>query len=747
MSEHRNCECCDPHDHRGQPQKVSPLPVGGAEETFRLSGMNCSEEVAAIERALKPIGGVLGVHASLVASSVTIYHDGSVQSAKLIEAINRSGVRVQTDETPSGGGRISLASCLVGTSGGFTGIGIALQWLGLKETLWPDVAFTIAIIAGGTLVFPKALRSLKTFSLDMNVLMTAAVVGAVAIGEHAEGAAVAFLFSLSELLESWSVGRARRAIQALMQLAPDTALVIRDGKIRQLPSKEVVVGETILVKSGQKVPLDGTVLTGSSTIDQAPITGESMPVEKNPGDAVYAGTINGEGSLAIQTTKAAGDSTLSRIIRMVEEAQQQKAPAQRFVDVFARYYTPAVMALALLIGLAPPLLFGAEWMDWIYRALVLLVIACPCALVISTPVSIVSGLTAMARRGVLIKGGAYLEALGSLRALAMDKTGTITEGKPRVLDVLPFEGAITEDVLRIAAAIDSHSTHPFAQAVVRRAEELKITFDSAQNYKAKTGRGAEATIAGHAYFVGNHRLAHELGVCSEKLETKLAEIEAEAKSVVVVGHRPHADCKGKILGLLTVGDAIRPNAAEAVRLLYDAGIRKVVMLSGDNTRTAKAIARQAGIDEAQGDLLPEQKIEQVRKLAANFGSVGMIGDGVNDAPALAAANVGIAMGAAGTDTAIETADIALMRDDLLMISEAIRLGRRTLGVIRFNIAFAVGVKAVFLVLAVLGQTSLWLAVLADTGATILVILNALRLLRRSPNIISASNSGSATFFS
>ena len=708
----------------------TPIPVGASEMTFRLQGMDCSEEVAAIERALKPISGVLGVRANLVASTVTVYHDGSARSAKLIEAINKSGVRVQMDETPSNGGRIPLASCLVGTSGLFAGIGIALQWLGLKETLWPDVAFTIAIIAGGALVFPKALRSLKTFSLDMNVLMTVAVIGAVAIGEHAEGAAVAFLFSLSELLESWSVGRARRAIQALMRLAPDTALVRRGSNFREVPAEEVAVGETILVKPGQKVPLDGTVLGGSSAIDQAPITGESMPVEKKPGDTVFAGTINGEGSLEIQTTKAAGDTTLARIIKMVEVAQQQKAPAQRFVDVFAKYYTPAVMIIALLVGLVPPLLFGVGWMDWIYRALVLLVIACPCALVISTPVSVISGLTAMARRGVLIKGGAYLEALGGLRVLAVDKTGTITEGKPRVFEVLPFDSAQAADVLRIAAAIDTHSTHPLAQAVVRHAEELTVAFDPAENYQAKIGRGAEATIAGHAYFVGNHRFAHELGVCSEKLETILAEIEADSKSVVVVGHRPHANCKGEVLGVLTIGDAVRPNAAEAVRLLHVFGIRKIIMLSGDNTRTANAIAKQAGIDEVQGDLLPEQKIEQIRKLAANFGSVGMIGDGVNDAPALAAANVGIAMGAAGTDTAIETADVALMRDDLLMVSEAIRLGRRTLGVIRFNIAFAVGIKAVFLVLALLGHTSLWLAVLADTGATILVIFNALRLLRQ-----------------
>jgi Cd2+/Zn2+-exporting ATPase len=680
---------------------------------------------------MKPFPGVLGVRANIVASTVTIYHDGNVNSADLVKAVNSSGVKVETGSAAKGGkGQIlSRTALLVMTSGIFTGIGILIQWIGFKTGWQPNIPFAIAILSGGSLVFPKALRSLRTFSLDMNVLMTVAVLGAVAIGEHAEGAAVVFLFALSELLESWSVGRARRAIQALMQLAPENALVRRDGNVQEVPAKEVAIGETVLVKSGQKVPLDGTVLLGASAIDQAPITGESMPVEKNVGDAVYAGTINGEGSLEIQTTKAAGDTTLSRIIKLVEESQEQKAPTQRFVDVFAKYYTPAVMILALLVGIVPPLLFAAPWMDWIYRALVLLVIACPCALVISTPVSVVAGLTAMARRGVLIKGGAYLEALGGLRALAVDKTGTITEGKPRVLDVLPFADATSEEILRIAAAIDTHSTHPLAQAVVRHAKESNVAFDSAENYQAKTGRGAEATIAGHAYFVGNHRFAHELGVCSDKLEAQLAEIEAEAKSVVIVGHRPHADCAGEVLGILTVGDAIRPNAVEAIKKIHAAGIRKIVMLSGDNTRTANAIAKQAGIDEAQGDLLPEHKIEQVKKLAAEFGKVGMIGDGVNDAPALAAADVGIAMGAAGTDTAIETADVALMRDDLMMVSEAIQLGRRTLGIIRFNIIFALGIKAVFLVLALLGHTSLWLAVLADTGATLLVVANALRLLR------------------
>ena len=722
------------HDHSHHESKnaddttqAAEIPATASEETFFVSGMDCSEEVAAIEHALKPLSGVHGVRAEIVSSKVTVYHDGKLTRATLAAAINRSGVKVQ--EAGQSAARNSLPAALVAISGAATGLGIVLPWLSVTSRWATEPLFLIAIIAGGWLVVPKALRSLRTFTLDMNVLMVVAVTGAVAIGEHAEGAAVVFLFALSELLESWSVGRARRAIQALMQLAPEVALVKRDAGFAEVAAAEVRIGETILVKSGQKVPLDGTVTVGNSAINQAPITGESMPVEKAPGDVVYAGTINGEGSLEIQTTKEAGDTTLARIIKMVGEAQEQKAPTERFVDTFAKYYTPAVMVLALLVGLVPPLAFGEPWMDWIYRALVLLVIACPCALVISTPVSIVAGLTAMARRGVLIKGGAYLEALGGLRALAVDKTGTITEGKPRVLEVLPV-GAITpEQILRVAAAIDTHSTHPLAEAIVRYTEEQSVEFKPAENYQAKTGRGAEATLDGHAYFVGNHRFAHELGVCTPELEAMLAKIESQARSVVVVGHRPHADCAGEVLGVLAVGDAIRPNAASAIKRIHAAGIRKIVMLSGDNARTANAIAEQAGIDEALGDLLPADKIEQVKRLSAEVGKVGMIGDGVNDAPALAAADVGIAMGAAGTDTAIETADVALMQDDLEMVAEAIILGRRTLGIIRFNIFFALTIKAVFLVLALLGHTSLWLAVLADTGATLLVVANALRLLR------------------
>jgi Cd2+/Zn2+-exporting ATPase len=443
---------------------------------------------------------------------------------------------------------------------------------------------------------------------------------------------------------------------------------------------------------------------------------------------VFAGTINGEGSLTVRVTKAASDSTLARIIKLVEEAEEQKAPTQRFVDKFATIYTPAVFVVALLVALLPPLLMGGAWSEWTYRALVLLVIACPCALVIATPVSIVSGLTALARRGVLIKGGAYLEAVGKLRALAVDKTGTITQGRPQVTGVIALGDMNEEEVLRRAAAIDAHSEHPLAKAVVIAAQAKGITWVESTQYQSVTGRGATAVIDGHPHFIGNHKMAHELGICSPEIEARLTEIENQGQSLAILGHTPHEGCEGRILGILAIGDTLRPEAANALTLLHDAGLEKVVMLSGDNQRTVNAIARQAGIDEAYGDLMPEQKIEHIRRLMAEHQYVGMIGDGVNDAPALALASVGIAMGAIGSDTAIETADMALMQDDLTRVAEAIALGRRTLRIIQFNVAFALIVKAVFLILAFTGHTSLWLAILADTGATLLVIMNALRLL-------------------
>jgi Zn2+/Cd2+-exporting ATPase len=621
---------------------------------------------------------------------------------------------------------------LVTTSGILTGAGLILSWMDAGPAWLQTAIFAIATLAGGLLVFPAAWKALLARRLDMNVLMTVAVAGAWIIFEYGEAAAVVFLFSLSELLESWAATRARRAVQALLELSPPTAIVIgADGTERETAVAKVAIGAEIRVKSGSRVPLDGEVISGNSSVDQAPITGESVPVDKAPGDPVFAGTVNQEGSLTVRVAKAAGDSTLARIIQLVGEAEEDKPPTQRWVDRFAAIYTPAVFIAAILVAVIPPLLMGQAWNPWVYRSLVLLVIACPCALVIATPVSIVSGLTALARRGVLVKGGVYLEAVGKLRALAVDKTGTITQGKPKVVGITTTSELADDEILRLAAAINSHSEHPLATAIVDAARSRDILFEPAADYLSVTGQGARATIDGHPHFIGNHRMAHDIGVCTPEVEALLSEIESNGQSLSVLGHAPHEGCPGKILGIIAIADTLRPEVVEALRLIHAAGIEKVIMLSGDNQRTASAIARQAGIDEAIGDLMPDQKVEHVRKLVAQYTHVGMIGDGVNDAPALAIASVGFAMGAIGSDTAIETADIALMKDDLTKVAETVILGRRTLRIIRFNVTFALAIKAVFLILAFMGIAGLWLAILADTGATLLVILNSLRLLGKT----------------
>ncbi len=628
-----------------------------------------------------------------------------------------------------GSNRVESISLVI--SGILVGAGLMAEWLGLLGKKGVAALAVGGMVASGWFLLPQAGRALIRFRPDINLLVVIAAVGASIIGEWIEAAAVVFLFGVAEWLEGWADRRARRAVEALLEIAPKIASVKRDGKFVEVPVEEVKVNETVAVKSGMSIPLDGEVLAGESAVNQAPITGESVPVDKKPGDGVFAGTVNGEGSLEIKVTKIAGDTTLARIIRLVKEAQEQKAPTQRFVDVFARYYTPVVTLVALLIFLIPPLAMNGDWSQWLYRACVLLIIACPCALVISTPVSIVAGMAALAKRGVLVKGGAHLESIAKLKALAVDKTGTITEGKPQVQGVETLNQKSEQKILRIAAAIDDHSAHPLAKAVVEYAKKQGVEFPRAENYQARSGRGAEGSVEGHDYFVGNHRFTHELGVCSEEIERRLAAVESKGQSVVVVGHRPHGHCKGEVLGILAVGDTVRPNAAEAIRALHAAGVELVVMLSGDNQRTADSIAKQVGIDEARGDLLPADKVTAVKALREKHGSVGMVGDGVNDAPAMATATIGIAMGGAGTDAAIETADVTLMTDDLGKIAETIRLGRRTLGIIRFNITFALALKALFLVLTLIGHASLWLAILADTGATLLVVANSLRLLRSS----------------
>jgi Cd2+/Zn2+-exporting ATPase len=565
--------------------------------------------------------------------------------------------------------------------------------------------------------------------------MVVAVLGAMVIGEWFEAATVAFLFALSLALESWSVGRARRAIAALLDLAPPTVRLLRsDGSEAEVPVAEVRPGDRFLVPGGERIALDGRVVVGASAVNQAPITGESVPIEKHQGSEIYAGTINGDGTLTVEATKAAQDTTLARIIRMVEEAHSRRAPSEQWVERFARIYTPAVMVFALLVFLVPPLVFGGAWEDWFYRALVLLVIACPCALVISTPVSIVASLAASARAGVLIKGGAFIELPARLRAIAMDKTGTITRGEPDVVDVVPLGNHTERDLLARGAALEARSTHPLARAVVRYAEAKGVAPDPANDVQVLRGKGLTGTFDGEPFWLGSHRYVVERGQDAPEIARLAEALEADGKTVVVVGNARH------VCGLIAVADTVRPEARAIVADLHGAGIERVIMLTGDNRVTAEAIARQVGIDEAHAELLPEDKLRKIEQLVAQYGTVAMVGDGVNDAPALARASLGIAMGAIGSDAAIETADIALMTDDVSKLPWLVRHSKRTLAIIRQNIVFSLGVKAVFFVLTFVGMASLWGAIAADVGASLLVVFNALRLLRgensRNPRVAS-----------
>ncbi len=566
-----------------------------------------------------------------------------------------------------------------------------------------------------------AFYAARSLSPDMNLLMTLAVIGAVAIGEWSEGAAVVFLFSLGSFLQEYTLDKTRGSIRGLMELSPKEALVRRDGMEMTLPVEKIVPGDTVIVKPGQKIPVDGRVTEGGSSVNQAPITGESVPVEKRAGDMVYAGTINQQGALVLEVTSHAVDSTLSRIVEMVEEAQEQKAPSQQLVDRFARYYTPAVLAGALAVAVVPVLLFSQPFTVWFERALILLVISCPCALVISTPVSIVSAIGGAARKGVLIKGGSRLEEAGRLKIIAFDKTGTLTLGKPEVTDVIGAGNIGPDRVLRAAAAVEKLSEHPLAGAIIERAGRQGLEIPRASDFKSYAGMGAGANVGGKRYYVGNMSLFQELGIDARQWREMIENLQREGKTTVLVGSEEG------ISGVVAAADRARPGSREAVKGLAGLGIKRIVMLTGDNRGTALAAAGALGINDVRADLLPGDKLTAVRELKSE-GKTAMVGDGINDAPALAAADVGIAMGGSGTGTAIETADIALMSDDIAKIPYAVSISRRALAVIKQNIAFSVLLKAVFIAATITGHSTLWMAVLADTGASLLVTLNGMRLM-------------------
>jgi Zn2+/Cd2+-exporting ATPase len=629
---------------------------------------------------------------------------------------------------PSGWGnraeRWRLAGAGVAIAAGAAARTLSHPWLSLAACL---VALGLAIVEPGR----RAVRAVRARSLDINVLMVIAVVGAAALGDYVEAATVVWLFNIAEWLEARSLDRARHAIRSLMSLAPAHALVCRSGAEQRVPVSEVVVGDRVVVRPGDRVPVDGVVLAGASAIDEGPVTGESWPADKRPGDPVFAGSINGVGALEIEARRLASDSTIAHVIHLVEQAQQRRAPIQTFVDRFARRYTPAVTLLAAVLAVGPPLIavtaggagWGAAFGVWTYRALAMLVVACPCALVISTPVAIVSALTVAARAGVLIKGGAHLERLGELRCVAFDKTGTLTRGQVTVTHVLGVDGASTDGVLSVAAALESRSEHPIGRAIVDGAREAGVVVAPGAGFRALPGLGAEATVGEAPALVGSHRLFEERRLCTPSLHARLDEITDRGATAVLVGH------DGAAVGVIGLTDQMRVGSRDTVAALRQQGIARIVLLTGDGSASARALVEAAGLDEGHGDLLPADKMRFVDELRARYGPVAMVGDGVNDAPALAAADVGIAMGAAGSDVAIETADVALMADDLQKLAYAVRLGRATLSNVRVNVGLAVGLKLAFVALAAAGLATLWMAILADTGASLVVIANSLRLLR------------------
>ncbi|MQT24454.1 heavy metal translocating P-type ATPase [Pseudomonas helleri] len=724
--DHHGHSCCAP---AAAPSvvKVSDVPSAGARlSSFRIEAMDCPTEQTLIQNKLGKMAGVQQLEFNLINRVLGVTHD-LPSTDPIIEAIKSLGMQADplessSDEAPGPVAKKHWWPLAV------AGVGaLAAEVLHITDAAPTWVIALVAlvsILSGGLTTYKKGWIALKNLNLNINALMSIAVTGAVLIGQWPEAAMVMFLFTVAELIEAKSLDRARNAIGGLMQMAPDKATVqLADGTWVEREVNEVALGDIVRVRPGERIGLDGEVVAGRSTIDQAPITGESLPIEKTVGDKVFAGTINQAGALEYRVTAAASNSTLARIIHAVEQAQGARAPTQRFVDSFAKIYTPVVFIFALAVAVIPPLFMGGVWFDWVYRALVLLVVACPCALVISTPVTIVSGLAAAARKGILVKGGVYLESGHKLDFLALDKTGTITHGKPVQTDYVVLDPLFADSALLLAASLATRSDHPVSLAVATAAVDNNISLLAVDNFTALAGRGVRGEIDGQLYHLGNHRLVEELELCSPELEEKLFALEEQGKTVILL-----CDSSGP-MALFVVADTVKESSRQAISELHELGI-KTLMLTGDNPHTAKAIAAQVGIDQAEGNLLPEDKLKAIEALYAQGHHVGMVGDGINDAPALARAEIGFAMAAAGTDTAIETADVALMDDDLRKIPAFIRLSRQTSSILKQNIALALVIKGIFLAITFLGMATMWMAVFADMGVSLLVVFNGLRLLRK-----------------
>lgn len=714
---------------------VHPIEQHNFEKkVFRVEGFSCANCAGKFEKNVKQLPGVYDAKVNFGASKIDVYGEASIEELEAAGAFENLKIypeqltkKVREEQEKSNKSfirnHLSLIVAMILSVIGF----MSVILIGEKNLL-TIILFFSSIVVGGHSLFKTGIKHLFELHFDMKTLMTIAVIGAALIGEWTEAAVVVILFAISEALERYSMDRARDSIHSLMELTPKEALIRRNDKEIVVPVEEIQIGDIMLVKPGQKIAMDGVITKGSSTVNQAAITGESIPVFKQVNDDVFAGTLNKEGYLEVKVTKYVEDTTLAKIIHLVEEAQGERAPHQQFVDQFAKYYTPMIMVIALLVAFIPPLFFGANFGKWIYLGLAVLVVGCPCALVISTPISIVSAIGNAAKKGVLIKGGVYLEKLGQVKAVAFDKTGTLTKGEPVVTDFITVDDSMDEkELLAILGALESRSEHPLAQAIVNKVEEENISYKelSIEHITSITGKGIKGTIDDTTYLIGNESLFKRLTIynADSLVATRIQELQNKGKTVMLVG------TENKILGLVTVRDDIRNSSKKTVQKLHDLGIEKTVMLTGDHEQTAVAIGAEIGVTSIESELMPEDKVGYIKKLKKQYGNVAMIGDGVNDAPALATATVGIAISDTGTDTAMETADIVIMGDDLNKLPFAVKLSRKALTIIKANITFSIAIKLLALLLVIPGWLTLWIAILSDVGATILVALNGLRLLR------------------
>ncbi len=696
------------------------------EKEYTIEGMDCADCARHLEEIVMKVEGVKNADINFVAAKMRISSDTLIPSDEIIaKAVKTAGYKVVSEQTQKiekkfeikSTSHFSLIFC------GLLILGGSLLFYFTASEIAAILVLVLGIIIGGIPIAIKGFSEARNFNPGMNALMTMAIIGAMAIGEWMEAGAVVFLFALAQLLETKSMERARRSINSLIEKSPEKARVLKNNNIEEIVVKNVVVGDIIAVKPGEYIPMDGIVQKGNSYVDQSTITGESFPVKKSEGQRVYAGTLNKNGYLEIRVDRVSDESTFSKIIHLVMEAQVKKAPKQAFIDRFAGYYTPLIILLAIGIALLPPLLFNQPFEMWFYRALVILVIACPCALVISTPVTIISGLTAAVRKGVLIKGGMFLENFDKVEAIAFDKTGTLTEGVPSVQKIIPVGQYSKEEILLLTASMETKSEHPIAEAIVTYANKISPELYEVENFKAIEGKGISGEIAGKKYLVGNHRLFEEQGWCDNKIHSLLESIEDEQHTAVLIGNSEG------VIGIISITDSLRESGKECIESLNRDNIKEIVLLTGDNHRTAEKIAKTIGITIYHAELLPQDKVSLINKLKDKYNQVAMVGDGVNDAPSLALADIGIAMGTGGSDAALDTADIVLVKDDLKKLNYLKGLSKQTLAIIKQNIVIALGLKFLFLALAIPGLATLWMAVFADMGASLIVIFNGLRTLK------------------